>query len=85
LSAEAEESPLLEAVTRERLVKKQQALEGLVGAVVICKVWRKDLDRSSSGLINLTSRKFSEATEKNIKIFIQDSWCSGLYSNLASP
>jgi hypothetical protein len=30
---EAEESPLLEAVARERLVKTQQAVKGLVGAV----------------------------------------------------
>jgi hypothetical protein len=40
LSAEAEKSPLLEAVTRKRLVKTQQAGKGLAGAVVICKVWR---------------------------------------------
>jgi hypothetical protein len=39
-SAEAEESPLLEAVTRERRVKTQEAGKGLAGAVVICKVWR---------------------------------------------
>jgi hypothetical protein len=38
LSAEAEESPLLEAVTRERLVKTQQAGKDLVGAVVICEL-----------------------------------------------
>jgi hypothetical protein len=37
---EAEESPLLEAVTREQLVKTQQAGKDLVCAVVICKVWR---------------------------------------------
>jgi hypothetical protein len=37
---EAEEFPLLEAVTRERLVKAQQAGKRLAGAVVICKVWR---------------------------------------------
>jgi hypothetical protein len=40
LSVEAEESSLLKAVTREQLVKTQQAGKGLVGAVVICKVWR---------------------------------------------
>jgi hypothetical protein len=40
LSAKAEESPLLEAVTRERLVKTQQAAKYLVGAVVICELWR---------------------------------------------
>jgi hypothetical protein len=34
---EAEESPLLEAVARERLVKPQQAGKGLAGAVVICE------------------------------------------------
>jgi hypothetical protein len=35
-----EGSPLLEAVTRERLVKTQQAGKGLAGAVVICELWR---------------------------------------------
>jgi hypothetical protein len=37
---EAEESSLLEAVVRERLLKTQQAGKALAGAVVICKVWR---------------------------------------------
>jgi hypothetical protein len=37
---EAEKSPLLEAVTRERLLKTQQAGKDLVGAVVICKMLR---------------------------------------------
>jgi hypothetical protein len=37
---EAEEFPLLDAVVREWLVKTQQAGKGLVGAVVICKLWR---------------------------------------------
>jgi hypothetical protein len=37
---EIEESPLLEAVARERLVKTQQAGKGLAGAVVICELWR---------------------------------------------
>jgi hypothetical protein len=37
---EAEESPLLETVTRYRLVKKQQAGKGLAGVLVICEVWR---------------------------------------------
>jgi hypothetical protein len=36
---EPEESPLLEAAVRERLVKTQEAGKGLAGAVVICKVW----------------------------------------------
>jgi hypothetical protein len=36
-SGEAEEFPLLEAVTRERLLKTQQAERDLAGAVVICK------------------------------------------------
>jgi hypothetical protein len=36
----SEESPLLEAVAREWLVKIQQARKGLVGAVVICEWWR---------------------------------------------
>jgi hypothetical protein len=40
LSVEAEESPLLEAVTRERLVKTEQAGKDLACAVVICKMWR---------------------------------------------
>jgi hypothetical protein len=39
-SAEAEKSPLLEAVTRERLVKAKQAGKDLAGAVVICELWR---------------------------------------------
>jgi hypothetical protein len=37
---EAEESPLLEAVTRERLVKVQQDGKRLAGALVICELWR---------------------------------------------
>jgi hypothetical protein len=40
LSAEAEESSLLEAITRERLVKTQQAGKGLAGDVVTCELWR---------------------------------------------
>jgi hypothetical protein len=40
LSTEAEESPLLEAFTRERLVKTQQTVKDLAGGVMICKVWR---------------------------------------------
>jgi hypothetical protein len=39
LSAEAE-FPLLEAVTREQLVKTLQAGKGLAGAIVICEMWR---------------------------------------------
>jgi hypothetical protein len=35
---EAEEIPLLEAVTRKRLVKTQQTGKGLTGAVVICEL-----------------------------------------------
>jgi hypothetical protein len=38
LEREAEESPLLEAVVRERLVKTQQAQRDFACAVVICKV-----------------------------------------------
>jgi hypothetical protein len=37
---EAEEPSLLEAISRERLVKIQQAGKGLAGSVVICKLWR---------------------------------------------
>jgi hypothetical protein len=40
LNAEVEESPLLEAVTRERLVKTQQAGKDLPCVVTIFKVWR---------------------------------------------
>jgi hypothetical protein len=36
---EAEETPLLETVARERLVKTQQAGKGLACAVLNCKVW----------------------------------------------
>jgi hypothetical protein len=34
---EAEESPLLEAITRDQLVRTQQAENGLARAVVICE------------------------------------------------
>jgi hypothetical protein len=37
---EAEESLLLEAIARERLVKTHQAGKDLAGAVVICELWR---------------------------------------------
>jgi hypothetical protein len=37
---EAEESPLLEAVAREKLVKTQQAGKTLAGAVLICELRR---------------------------------------------
>jgi hypothetical protein len=37
---EAEESPLLEAVAMERLVKTQEAGKGSAGGVVICELWR---------------------------------------------
>jgi hypothetical protein len=37
--AEAEESPLLEAVTRKRLVKTLQAGKDLACGLVISKVW----------------------------------------------
>jgi hypothetical protein len=37
---EAEESPLLEAVTRKRLVMTLQSREDLVFAAVICNVWK---------------------------------------------
>jgi hypothetical protein len=37
---QSEESPVLEAVARERVVKAQQAGKDLGGAVVIFKVWR---------------------------------------------
>jgi hypothetical protein len=40
VSAEGEESPLVEAVTSERLVKTQQTGKDLACAVVICKVRR---------------------------------------------
>jgi hypothetical protein len=39
MSSEAEESPMLEAVARKRLVKTLQAGEDLVFVAVICKVW----------------------------------------------
>jgi hypothetical protein len=43
MNAEAEEPPLLEAVTRKRQVKTMQAGEDLVIAVVICEVWRLEV------------------------------------------
>jgi hypothetical protein len=39
-SPEEEESPLLQAVTKGRLMETQQVVKGLAGAVVICKMWR---------------------------------------------
>jgi hypothetical protein len=39
LSAEVEGSPLSEAGTKKRLMKKQQAVKGLADAVVICELW----------------------------------------------
>jgi hypothetical protein len=41
---EANESPLLEAVNREWLMKTQQAGKSLAGTVVICKVWRLTIE-----------------------------------------
>jgi hypothetical protein len=38
--SDAEESSLLQAVARERLVKRQQIRKGLAGAGVICEQWR---------------------------------------------
>jgi hypothetical protein len=38
-TAEAEESSLLEAVIRERLLKTQQSREVLAGATAICELW----------------------------------------------
>jgi hypothetical protein len=40
VSTEAEESLLIEVVTREKLVKTLQAGKDLACAVVICKLWR---------------------------------------------
>jgi hypothetical protein len=40
VSREAEESQLLEAVTKKRLVKRLQARKDLLLAGVICKVWK---------------------------------------------
>jgi hypothetical protein len=40
VSTEDEESPLLETVARERLVKIQQAGKVLTCAAVICELWR---------------------------------------------
>jgi hypothetical protein len=37
---DAEESQLLKFVTRQRLVKTLRAGEDLVGAAVICALWR---------------------------------------------
>jgi hypothetical protein len=38
--AEAEKSPLLEAVTRERLVKIQETRKDFACAAMICKLWK---------------------------------------------
>jgi hypothetical protein len=40
LAREAEESPLFEAIARERLVKTQHAGNGLADAVVISELWK---------------------------------------------
>ena len=40
LRTEAEESPLLEAVTREEVVKTQYEGNDLACTVVVCKVWK---------------------------------------------
>jgi hypothetical protein len=40
LSPEVEEQPLLEAVTRKRLVKTLRVGNDLACAPVICKVWK---------------------------------------------
>jgi hypothetical protein len=40
VSTQAQESPLLETVSRERLVKTQQAGKVLAGAMVICELWK---------------------------------------------
>jgi hypothetical protein len=40
MSAEAEESPLLESVTGKRLMKTLHAGKDFVCALMICKVWR---------------------------------------------
>jgi hypothetical protein len=39
-SREAEESPLLEAVAKEWLMKTQQAGKRVSGSMVICELWR---------------------------------------------
>jgi hypothetical protein len=39
-ACEAEESPLLEVIARERPVKAQRAGKDFAGAVVICELWR---------------------------------------------
>jgi hypothetical protein len=44
VSTETEEFPLLEAVTREQLVKIQQRRKGLAGAVANCKVCRSSIE-----------------------------------------
>jgi hypothetical protein len=40
LACEAEESPLLDAIAKEWLVKTKQAGKGLSGPVVIWEVWK---------------------------------------------
>jgi hypothetical protein len=43
-SREAEESPMIGAVARKRVVKTLQAREDLVFGAVICKVWRMQIE-----------------------------------------
>jgi hypothetical protein len=40
VTAETEESLLLEAVARERLLEHSRLENGLAGAVVICELWK---------------------------------------------
>jgi hypothetical protein len=40
MSTEAIESPMLRALTKQRLVKRFQAGEDLACPVVVCKLWR---------------------------------------------
>jgi hypothetical protein len=59
---EAEESPLLEAIAREHLVKTHKAGKGLTGAVVICELWRLAI----SLLITCSSKWCVQVVNKSI-------------------
>jgi hypothetical protein len=65
---EAEESPLLEAVIMERLVKTQQAGKDLAGAVVICELLAVPSCVSVVNKSNIQSKTTPRVTPKYVTI-----------------
>lgn len=52
MSAKSEESAVLEAVARKRLVKTEQVGKGLAGAMVICKMRHSEVEGTGSQRCN---------------------------------